>query len=82
MTDRKRRLKIREDVTCAKIYATIIENRIKVNEEYVYIDTNTLLIVARGLGESILEEYEIKFNDFNKEVFMKEKLLKNVKEIE
>lgn len=56
--------------------------KIKVNEEYVYIDTNTLLIVARGLGESILEEYEIKFNDFNKEVFMKEKLLKNVKEIE
>ena len=56
--------------------------KIKVNEEYVYIDTNTLLIVARGLGESILEEYEIKFNDFDKEVFMKEKLLKNVKEIE
>ena len=56
--------------------------KIKVNEEYVYIDTNTLLIVARGLGESILEEYEIKFNDFDKEVFMKEKLLKYVKEIE
>ncbi len=56
--------------------------KIKVNEEYAYIDTNTLLIVARGLGENILEEYEIKFNDFNKEIFMKENLLKNVKEIE
>ena len=55
--------------------------KIKVDEEYIYIDANTLLIVARGVNDNILEEYEIEFNILKKEDFMRENLLKNLNEI-
>ena len=55
--------------------------KIKLDEEYIYIDANTLLIVARGVNDNILEEYEIEFNILKKEDFMRENLLKNLNEI-
>lgn len=55
--------------------------KIETNEEYVYIDRDTLLIVARGEKEHILEEYEIKLNAVNKDDFSKENILKDKVEI-